>query len=301
MRPPMLFATEPTGFTFSLRIINFAFVGADLNSARRDCNIVRGHGSDNPAEFDDRKWLAGFWTEDSQSIFALVHNELPENLRPSLCPSRIYFQCWYNSIVAAQSKDGGFHFYRPQDAVVAAPDAPYSVTPGRPVGYFAPSNIIKRNDYHYAMIWAEKLGSQKRGQCLFRTSNLALGSSWSARDGRSFTSLMKSPYLKAAGEESSNVCEPLHQLDHVRGIVQHWRTGLYLAFMMKVRPRLGLYVSSSPDLLHWSTARLALDLETVVGPNCEKAPRLGYPSLIDPSTDRNFTTVGDTGFCIYQR
>src|SRR5271165_2056596 len=130
---------------FAPHFINFSFVGADLNSVKHDCGVTfRGGENDDPAAFDDREWLTSFWTEDGTRIYALAHNEFQGNLRPRLCPTRRYTDCWYNAIIAAVSIDGGFHFTREDGWIVGAPAYRYDPAPGHPVGYFSPSNIVKR-------------------------------------------------------------------------------------------------------------------------------------------------------------
>ena len=159
---------------FATHYINYGYVGPNLNSVKRDCQIVyQGASNSDPAIFNDREWLSSFWSDDGNTVDALAHNEFQAYLRPSLCPSRVYAQCWYNAVTAAISHDGGFHFSRPANAIVAAPAYRFNNTARHPVGYFNPSNIIKRDGHYYTMVFAEGVGEQKRGFCLLRTNILA--------------------------------------------------------------------------------------------------------------------------------
>ena len=172
---------------FTTHYFNYAFLGPSLNSMKRDCRIVyHGAGEDDPSQFNDRAWLASFWTDDGHTVQALVHNEFQGNLRPTLCPSLVYFNCWYNAVTAAMSYDGGYHFVRPTNPIVAAPSEKFAGNFGHPVGYFAPTNIVEYGGYYYTMVWAGQLGRQRPGVCLLRTQDPAHAETWRAWDGAQF-------------------------------------------------------------------------------------------------------------------
>ena len=90
---------------------NRGVVGRDLHSVRRaGCGVTfRGAEAADPASYDDRAWLAGFWTEDGQTVYALVHNEYLGN-KHGACRSSRSIDCWMNTIVLAVSNDGGLTF-----------------------------------------------------------------------------------------------------------------------------------------------------------------------------------------------
>jgi hypothetical protein len=191
---------------FATTLTNFGYLGSNLNHQKRVCQIVfQGANADDPARFDDREWLTSFWTTDGKTVFALVHNEFQGNRRLSLCPTRRYFDCWYNAIVGAVSNDDGFHFVRA--GVVAAPIYRYNPVAGHPVGYFNPSNIVKHGDEYYAMIFAEGIGQQERGVCLLRTADIFRPNSWRAWDGKDFGVELSSPYLASAAEPNGHGCK----------------------------------------------------------------------------------------------
>ena len=59
---------------------NFRMIGADFNSLEVDCNPIMQSGRHyDPAKFDFTEWLASVYTEDGQTIYALVHNEFHGN------------------------------------------------------------------------------------------------------------------------------------------------------------------------------------------------------------------------------
>jgi hypothetical protein len=286
---------------FTSHYLNFGFVGPDLNSVKRDCRLsFQGAGSDDPARFDDHEWLTSFWTEDGNTVHALVHNEFQGNLRPALCPTRRYFDCWYNAIVAAVSTDGGFHFTRQEPAIVAAPASRYDPSVGHPVGYFNASNIIKRGGYYYVMVFAEPVGGQKRGNCLLRTDDLSRADSWRAWDGSGFTIRLASPYAAPAGEGCTLVA-PDRLTAHIWSLVLYRPTGHYLAVTEQNGPRPAFVVAESADLLNWSEPEPILD-DPVAERRCKDHPLRAYPSWLDPdSPSRNFDTVGRTAYLYFTR
>lgn len=290
---------------FATHYVNFGFVGRDLNSAKRDCTIAyQGAGDDNPGYFDDRAWLVSFWSDNGRTVNTLVHNEFQANLRPWLCPSRIYVECWYNAITAARSTDGGFHFTRVASAVVAAPAYRFDNTIRHPVGYFSASNIVKPGDFLYTMVWAENVGEQKRGVCLLRTENPSNPETWRAWDGSSFNVRLGNPYREPASEPP-HVCaliDPDHLHDHIDSLVRHTSTGRYISVMAFAGPRPGFYASDSTDLFHWSEPRKIMDTGPATAGECDNRSVLAYSSLLDPlSQSRNFETIGDTAHLYFTR
>ena len=291
---------------FATHFVNLGFVGPDLNSAKRDCHVVyQGARDDNPADFNDRAWLVSFWSDDGIAVYALVHNEFQGNLRPLLCPSQIYFECWYNAITLAQSTDGGFHFARPTSAIVAAPVYRFDNTVRHPIGYFGPSNIAKLGNDYYTMVGAESVGVQKRGDCLLRASDLNLAESWRAWDGSGFNVRLGNPYLDPANEPTRGcaVIDPDHVRSHILSLVRQAPTGRYIGIMaFEDGPRPGFYVSDSTDLFHWSEPRKIMDSGSAVAGECNNRPVLGYPSLLDPdSPSRNYDIVGNTAYLYFTR
>jgi hypothetical protein len=286
---------------FAPHFIDMSFVGPDLNSVKHDCRLsFQGAGADDPARFDDREWLTSFWTEDGKTIRALAHNEFQGNLRPSLCPTGRYFDCWYNAIVAAVSTDDGFHFTRQDPAIVAAPAYRYDPSVGHPVGYFGPSNIAKRDGYYYAMAFAQRVGEQKRGVCLLRTDDLGRADSWRAWDGSGFNIRLASPYATLAGQDCTLVA-PDRLTSHVLSLVLYRPTGHYLAVMEQNSPRRAFVLSESADLLSWSKPEPILE-DPVADRRCKDHPKRAYASWLDPdSQSRNFDTVGLTAYLYFTR
>ncbi len=280
---------------------NRAAVGPDLNTLTRDCHILfQGNQEDSPDKFDDRAWLSGFYTEDGLTVYALVHNEYQGYHRPALCPSRTYIRCWRNAITFAISRDSGQTFVQPEPPshLIATPPYRYEGDYGRNVGYFNPTNILRKDGAYFAMFSAAQYHDQEWGACIMRSQRLDDPTSWRAWDGKAFTVQFRNAYKDTIADPARHVCAPVGKgklVTPLGGIVRHTGSGAFIAVMAGTRRSAsGIYASASHDLIEWSDAVLLWQLPT-------NAPKDGcpvityhHPSLIDPtSADRNFATVGD--------
>jgi hypothetical protein len=281
---------------------NRPMIGAALDVAWVNCaSVYQGRGADRPEDYDDKVWLTAFHTTDGQTVAALGHAEYHGHLRPQACPWRDYTSCWWNAVVGLVSHDGGAHFTRPGEGyLVAAPKGRYDPAPKRPVGYFSPSNILERDGFRYAFIFAEAYGDQRRGACLLRTATPESPSSWRAWDGKDF-SVALAPEMGAA----QGVCAPVPGLGStVTSIVRHDATGTVIAVFAGTRAtepsspaRTGIYYVTSRDLLIWSAPELLLEMPLMFAYRCEDATAYGYPSLIDArGASRNFDVAGSEAF-----
>lgn len=286
--------------------VNRAMTGPDLNRVRVDCRVIfEGAHRDDPAQFDDRAWLAGFYTVDGRTVHALVHNEWQGHRRPDRCPAATYMRCWYNAVTAAVSRDGGYRFERAgKHALVAA--LPYRFDPasGRHAGYFGPSNIVRHAGHFYAMIFTERRGAQQRGVCLIRTADLGEPGAWRAWDGGGFTVAFADPYRQEVASPDRHVCRPLPGLSHAVGsVTRDEASGLFIAVMLGGREaETGLFYATSPDLLSWSGMRPILRAPHFGRWRCGEPSPVGYPSLLDPdSPSASFETVSGQAFLYLTR
>lgn len=283
---------------------NRAFIGADFDHLAHPCRIVyQGDHNDSPAKFDDRQWLAAFATDDGRRVFALVHDEFQGNLRPALCPSRKYLSCWYNSITAATSDDGGASFQQAAAPanVVAAPSVPYAADAGHPVGYFQPTNIVRKGGAFYVMFLATAAGSQTGGVCVARTTDLSDPGSWRAWDGKGFNAGLRGPYLDPAGPP--HTCAPVGKgaLFELGSLTydENSRLFVYLGAISigkgdAAHPP-GAYYATSSDLLSWS-APVQLFRSPPRGDGPGQNVRYGLFSLIDEaSTTADFRDIASYG------
>lgn len=285
---------------------NRAAIGPDFESLRHLCPVVfEGSHADAPEAFDDRAWLSGLYTADGQTVYALVHNEFQGNHRAALCPSQIYIRCWRNAITFAVSRDGGRHFAQPTPPahLVATPPYRYEGDHGRNVGYFNPTNIIRKDGHYMAMFSAAPYRDQEWGACVMRTDRIDDPSSWRAWNGKDFTVQFVDPYVGPVSDPSRHVCAPVGKgklITPLGGIVRHQSSGAYILLMAGTRDtQSGIYASASWDLIDWSEPSLVWALPMASsGGSCPQTV-YDYPSLIDAaSSDRNFASVGD-GAALY--
>ncbi len=285
--------------------------GPSLNAVRHDCRVVFQSGKrDDPSRYDDVGWLTSPYTLDGNTIYGLVHNEYHGHKRRDLCPAGDYMACWWNALTLTVSKDGGASFGPAQ--YLAGIPYKFRGDLGRRAGLFAPSNIVERDGWYYAMAFAEGIGEQKRGVCLMRTRDLGDPKAWRAWDGRDFTVRFINPYTDGEKNAGAHACAPLppNRLPFtVTSLVRHTGTGLYVAAMVGNRserkgaePVSGVWTSTSPDLVTWSPPRLALPVPLLTDKACGIRESYYYPAILDPNArTRNFEDVGNTAYLYLTR
>lgn len=296
---------------FGMHYRNRALRGPDLDRLRLDCTVVLDSGEKaDPALYDDRSWITATWTGDGKAVAALIHHEYQANEHEGRCRSKVYMECWYNTLTGAASADGGRSFTRKSPPVVMAA-APFrqEVDQGRHRGFFNPSNIF--SDGRFAYVFASTTGwtiagrGQPAGVCLFRTDRPSDPASWRAWTGTGFTAAFPDPYAKATIAPAA--CAPVEPFPTpVGAVVRHRATGAWIAvFMAKADrrqfARSGFYWTTSRDLLAWDQPRLLLAGATIYDDPCTAPGGLiAYPSILDPAaTGRNFDDAGDTALLTY--
>ncbi|KQT19296.1 hypothetical protein ASG40_00045 [Methylobacterium sp. Leaf399] len=295
---------------FGMHYRNRALRGPDFDRLKLDCAVVLDSAGDaDPARYDDRSWVTATWTEDGTAVAALLHHEYQANTHAGRCRLPAYLACWYNSIVAASSTDGGRTIRRatPPVVVAAAPFA-QEVDQGRHRGFFNPSNIVADGRWRYVFAsttgWSQPGRTQEAGVCLFRSDDPSDPARWRAWTGIGFEARFPGPYGKA--RPGPDTCKPVAPFPTpVGAVVRHRATGAWIAvFMAKasaVFPRSGFYWTSSRDLLAWDQPRLLMAGATLYDDACTASGRLiAYPSLIDPAAEgRNFDDAGDAALLTY--
>jgi hypothetical protein len=294
--------------------VSRAAVGRDLNRVKHACNVVmRSAFSRYPQKFADREWIASPYTIDGKTVFALVHDEYHGNEhRAGNCSSGIYQKCWYNAVTLSRSDDGGRTFHPalpPPGNLVAA--IPYRYKPEvGPVGVFAPSNILRKGDYYYSLVYTERYGLQDAGSCLMRTANLADPHAWRAWDSDGFNVEFADPYKE--GDAAAHVCQPVSP-DAIGKMTQSLTFNTYFDKYLLVGPNSvydtskrravsGFYYSLSSDLIHWSRPKLIREAEMPWTYQCGDADPVLYPSVLDPSSSsRNFETTGRRPWLYFTR
>jgi hypothetical protein len=295
---------------YGMHYRNRALRGPDLGHLKLDCTIVLDSGErSDPAAYDDRSWITATWTEDGTHVAALLHHEYQANEHPGRCPAGTYMACWYNTITAAASTDGGRSFRRKSPPVVVA-GAPFrqEIDQGHHRGFFNPSNIVADGRWRYFLAsttgWTRPGSDQQDGVCLFRSEDPADPTRWRAWTGTGFTAAFPDPYL--SGPPSRATCRPVGPFPGpVGAVIRHRGSGAWIAvFMAKAGEgfaRSGFYWTSSRDLIAWDTPRLLVAGATLYDDPCTaSAPLIAYPSLLDPDAKgRNFDDVGDAALLTY--
>ncbi|HWG06897.1 MAG TPA: hypothetical protein VG271_17965 [Beijerinckiaceae bacterium] len=295
---------------FGMHDVNRALRGPALDALKLDCHVAlaSGHNAD-PAAYDDHNWITATWTNDGRVVDALVHHEYHANEHQGRCAFHDFMACWYNTITAYRSLDGGRNFSKnPAGLVVAAPPFRQDVGQGRHRGFFNPSNIVADGPYYYFMAATTGWSGQTAGVCLFRTRIPSDSSSWRAFDGTNFTARFADPYAPRKAASGAQSCQPIAPFPTpVGAIVRHRPSGDWLAlFQAQKQPTgpfavSGFYYATSHDLLHWSAPLLALAGDTLYDDPCGAGGQLiNYPSLLDPdSKNRNFADIGDNARLFY--
>ena len=297
--------------------INRMLTGPQLDAVRPDCRTVFKAGGDaDPAAFDDRAWLAAFYTTDGETIMALAHMEYQGHRHAGRCSAASYRACWRNAVIQLLSTDRGSNFGAPSAdggaAVVATLPNAYDGGFGRPTGYFSPSNIVRLGGYLYAFLFAESYGAQTRGACLLRTDRIFDPTAWRAFDGQGFTVSLEQTWL-ADGERLAPVrqgCMPVQAPGStITSIARYRATDQFIALIAARRspeqgeaPTAGIWYILSDDLLTWSQPRLLLAVPLMFAYRCGDRDVFAYPSLLDPdSASPIFDSVGDRAWLYLTR
>lgn len=299
--------------------VNYRMIGPDLNHLEPDCTLLmRADFDPDPSQFNDSEWLAAPYTEDGNTIYAVVHNEYRgdthTSARPGQCPSGDRLTCLDTSVTMVISEDGGDSYrdiLEPPNHMIAT--MPYVFNDrGVPSGLRQPSNIIRgSNGYFYVFTNISDyppIETQFPPQwvCVMRTNDISDPASWRFWDGEAFGGRFVNPYVDPVGPDTPK-CAPL-ELDDLSGSLNESVTfntalGRYMMIGYSYHPSAadptwGIYYSLSDDLVHWTQRRLVLRIE---GENAVDDPATdpfyAYPSLIDPeSPSRVFDTSGENPY-----
>jgi hypothetical protein len=282
---------------FALHFENRALRGPDLVHLKIDCHVALGSPLDpDPAHYADRNFVAATWTIDGRAVSALVHHEYHADDHQR-CRVGGELACWYNSVLAYQSRDAGERFTKAAPLVVAAAPFTQDVEQGRHRGFFNPSNIVSDGAYEYVFASTTGWDGQGFGNCLFRTSDPTKPGLWRAFDGMGFTIRYDDPYK---GPTHPKPCMPIAPFTYALGsITRHAASKLWVAVFQASAggafPLDGFYYATGRDLLHWGPPRILTAGKTLYGDLCKAGPSIiNYPAVLDPaSTSRNFDDIGD--------
>lgn len=278
--------------------------GPALDALRRDCRILyQGSHSDAPGDFDDRTWLVSPHVGPDGRLTTLAHAEYHGHLRPGQCRAGRHAACWWNTIVEVSAPDDALPMTR---SLVAALPMPYDPGQLSRQGYFNPSNIIRRDGFLYAFLFAENAPPQRRGACLMRRPLDGAAQDWRAWDGGGFGVDFADPYRNPPPDPRRHVCVPVPGVTStISSVVRHAASGTYRAVTPATLQdqdgvtRSGIWWMTSTDLIRWTRPRLLLEVPLLWRRDCAADAAFAYPSLLDDdSSDPNFETVDDA-FWLY--
>jgi len=297
-----------------------ASLGPTLDTVKHNCEVAYRSAHDaNPAHFDDATWLDSFYSIDGQWVVALGHMEYHGWEHPGECSTTVYTAaCWYNADTFHFSADGGYHFWSlepPSNYVLSLPYK-YDVNQG-PEGYSIDTNIVKVGHWYYAMVtdwpWPPNCGQGTNPPCLvqfggspIRTADITDPASWRGWDGKQFSVSFADPYPGPVHNPEAHVYTPVPWMYYVNALNYHPASGLFVATLFDPWNTAygppGAYLSTSPDLVHWSTPTLLVTVADLLAKEPAGNWSYAYFSLLDPnSKDDNFSTIGDDAYLYYVR
>ena len=291
----------------------YRMTGRDFDSLILDCSapVMTSAFDPDPSQFNDAEWIASTFTEDGETVYAIIHNEyLGAGHRdefPGQCPSQDFFNCIDVSLTLGVSTDGGATF---TDAA-PAPDHLIATMPytfddeGYATGLWQTSNLVDKGDgYRYMLVNIATTPDQEGAEfglgwiCAMRTDDVSDPSSWRYWDGEEFAGVFVDPYRNDADPE--NICAPV---DFPALSAEMSESIIWVDSIQKFviaggthepgdQSVWGTYYSTSEDLLDWSPRQKLMDAP-IPPTQAEGADMtfLAYPTLIDPdSPSLNFDT-----------
>lgn len=292
---------------------NVPLIGPTLSEVRPACTVkFEGAMSATPQLYNARIWLQTFYSTDGgQNIYSLGSSDYHGRWFKNCDEIKEKNQgCWWSAIVLAHSDDGGksFKIASPPNHIIARSPHDFSKNSGGPVGFLTTSNIVKIEDYYYALFNVAADREQGRGNCIARSDNLSEPTSWRVWNGKDYSQTFNGPKQdnNAKGNYS---CKPLENLPYkIRSLLWHTPSQRYLAVFEESqiirgpKPRVDVKFSYSwsRDLMNWHDPKEILTLKGQ--DNCRAQAPGAYPSILDSnSTDVNFGTVGNEAYLYYTK
>lgn len=292
------------------------FLGPDLNDLTHDCTVVMtSHHDPDPGIFNDVEWIGATYTDDGETIYAIVHNEYEGWTHPGQCSTPFWSaNCWYNGLTLAVSTDAGNSYGHP----LAPPlhhiaGTPWQYVPDRgPRGIFHPSSVLKRGDgYYYAIVQRVGGGAPDdtdQWACLMRTPDLGDPDAWRFWNGSAFGGRFVNPYTDVVTDPTAHDCPPVDR-DDISDMTQSLTYSEYLGKFILIGSgtsvdgsKHGFFISFSDDMIDWTPRELLLERALPWTAQDPTEAHYLYPSLLDPdSTSRSFDTVGNTAYVYYTR
>lgn len=288
---------------FTLHYIARPMRGPSLDALKVDCKSAYGSPlNPDPAAYDSQSWIAATWTRDGKHVEAIVHHEYRAALHKRCAvPANNALACWYNTILAARSINGGAGFSKHPYPVIAAAPFRQEFEQQRHRGFLNPSNMFAHGKHVYFFAAQTGWNGQPYGVCLFRSADPSQPRSWRAWDGKDFTIQYDDPYR--SNLRMPRACKPVAPFPaQVGAVVRHRASGTFLAVVQTWKdgryfPVPGFYYATSRDLLNWSAPALLMATKTQYDDACGSRALNSYPSILDAQAQgRNFDDAGKSAW-----
>ena len=299
----------------------FRMVGSSLHDLVRDCTapvLKGGPAFADPASYPHSVWLMATWTEDGETVHGLVHDEYHANVTDAeMCPAGDHGICWYSTILAVKSTDGGRTFeYQtsPQNPRGIAVSSPVGYQPGqeggRPQGTSAGGHHLvhdPHDGYLYLLTGCGQgahLPGGEIGRCVWRTKDISDVAAWRGWNGAAWTVTSVDPYASPARSSEGHLPALVSgSLPGPQSVVYHEGLELFIAMGSSLtsasgeRPKVQTWYMTSTNMTTWSNKRAAAAAFELPGPFLDRA---NYPHLIDAdSPSRNFDVIGRASKSVY--
>jgi hypothetical protein len=262
--------------------------------------------------FPHNVWLMATWTDDGNTVHGLVHDEYTPNATDTwLCPHGFskanHSTCWYTTVLAAVSTDGGRRF-----DFVATVDNPRGIALAPLVGFtpeftrlqgFPNSHTVQGpSGYLYALLscregaYLPSSAFPTGGKCVYRTTDISNVGGWRGWDGEGWSATVIDPYVSLAPPTAGHYPAVVGSSMVGSGSVVYLEAqDLFVVMGTKLlptgkgqRPLVHVYYQTSTNMTTWSArlnARSFALLDTFFG--CAT-----YPRLMDAaSPSRNFDVI----------
>jgi hypothetical protein len=297
--------------------ISYRMIGDSLNQVKINCEpVFESKRNADPSFFTDAEWIESVYTEDGQTIYAIVHNEYHGFAHPNQCnksQDNWWLICWNNTLTLVASNDMGATYnyvVAPPNHLIASLPYIYEIDAG-PYGVMNASNIIKKDGFYYAFIRLDYYRSDQQRTCLMRTSNLADPLAWRYWNGIEFVGEFLNPYVQSISDPSQHICNPIDPQGIGEGMIESLTYNTVLnryvllglsADTINGREVWGVYYAFSDDLINWTYRKLLKEMPLPWTVTNSNDTFYLYPALLDPESETlNFETVGETAYMYYTR
>lgn len=301
-------------FLFGERSLSYQTIDAS-GAVHKTCAVL--FASRERPEYDsfqNAEWVAAVYRYRGK-MFGIVHNEFHGHLLSDRCPTKRYFDCWWNSLTLARSRvkdNGEIEFYSVgRSELIASAGSPYRPAEAglRPTGYFSPTNVFRVGSQYRFAILARLAGDQKPRWCYMFSDAPDHGSAWKYfgpnREELPAAEFSADPARKCTPIAWGRGMETVTGIYQVQGSPAYVAVGLGRGRDRSGNVRTGIIAAFSVDLERWTESQLLVAGERFYGVKCDTwndNDILAYPAILDlNSADGDFATVGRNASLIWVR